>query len=78
MAKKGYNYPIKKKIPLILLLNLFGIIIISHFLRFVNIFNAIYQITFREVEKSLPPGGRWHAERDGRSLRKLKFILTLL
>ena len=54
MAKKGYNYPIKKKIPLILLLNLFGIIIISHFLRFVNIFNAIYQITFREVEKSLP------------------------
>ena len=61
MAKKGYNYPIKKKIPLILLLNLFGIFIISQFGRFVNIFSKIHQITFREVEKSLPPGGRWHA-----------------
>ena len=47
MAKKGYNYPIKKKIPLILLLNLFGITIISHFLRFVNMFSEIYQLTFR-------------------------------
>ena len=50
MAKKGYNYPIKKKIPLILLLNLFGTVIISHFLQFVNIFG-----------KNLPnylPGGR--------------------
>ena len=30
---------------------------------------------------SLPPGGRWHAKRDGRSLRykrqsKIKFIIT--
>ena len=24
-------------------------------------YSEIYQITFREVEKSLPPGGRWHA-----------------
>ena len=54
IANKGSNYPIKKKIPLILLLNLFGIIIISHFLRFVNMFSEIYPITFREVEKSLP------------------------
>ena len=41
MAKKGYNYPIKKKIPLILLLNLFGTVIISQFLRFVNMFSEI-------------------------------------
>ena len=41
MAKKGYIYPIKKKIPLILLLNLFGIFIISHFFWFVNIFSEI-------------------------------------
>ena len=54
MAKKGYNYPIKKKIPLILLLNLFGIFIVSHFLRFVNMFDEFYMITFREAEKSLP------------------------
>ena len=52
MAKKGYNYPIKKKIPLILLLNLFGITIIAQFLRVVNIFSKIYQINFREVEKA--------------------------
>ena len=52
MAKKGYNYPIKKKIPLILLLNLFGTVIIAQFSRFVNIFSEIYPITFREVEKS--------------------------
>lgn len=37
-GEKRYFYPIKKKIPLILLLNLFGIVIISHFLCFVNIF----------------------------------------
>ena len=42
MAKKGYNYPIKKKIPLILLLNLFGIPIITHFEQFVNIFSEFY------------------------------------
>ena len=53
MAKKGYNYPIKKKIPLILLLNLFGSFIISQFARFVNIFVKFYNITLREVEKSL-------------------------
>ena len=41
MAKKGYNYPIKKKIPLIPLLNLFGTVIISKFLRFVNMFSEI-------------------------------------
>ena len=33
---------------------LFGIFIISHFLQFVNMCDKIYQITFREVEKSLP------------------------
>ena len=48
MAEKGYIYPIKKKIPLILLLNLFGMAIISQFLRFVNIVFEIYKITFRE------------------------------
>ena len=44
MAKKGYNYPIKKKIPLILLLNLFGITTISHILWFVNIFRKILSL----------------------------------
>ena len=39
-GEKRYNYPIKKKIPLILLLNLFGITIISQFSRFVNIFSG--------------------------------------
>ena len=53
MAKKGYSYPTKKKIPLILLLNLFGIIIISLFSLFVNVFMEFYSITFREA-KSLP------------------------
>jgi len=38
MAKKGYNYPIKKKIPLILLLNLFGILIIHFFRKYFNSF----------------------------------------
>ena len=38
MAKKEYDYPIKKKIPLILLLNLFGSYIISQFSAFVKIF----------------------------------------
>ena len=33
---------------------LFGNFIISHFLRFVNIFYDFLKITFREVEKSLP------------------------
>ena len=41
MAKKGYKSPIKKKIPLILLLNLFGIYIIAQFLRFVNILSRV-------------------------------------
>jgi len=31
-----------------------------------------------ELTKSLPPGGRWHAERDGRSLRDFRFALTSL
>ena len=31
-----------------------------------------------ELTKSLPPGGRWHAERDGRSLRDFGVKLTLL
>ena len=67
MAKKGYNYPVKKKIPLILLLNLFGITIISLFLRFVNMFSEIYSITFREVEKSLPcvKGGGLRSKTEG-------------
>ena len=54
MAKKGYNYPIKKKIPLILLLNLFGISIISQLLLFVNIFSKIYQIVPRYVKAVIP------------------------
>ena len=48
MAKKGYNYPIKKKIPLILLLNLFGSFIVSQFFPFVNRFCEFYKITFRK------------------------------
>ena len=44
MEKKRYNYPIKKKKPIILLLNSFGRIIIPQFLRFVNMFNKIQQI----------------------------------
>ena len=66
MAKKGYNYPVKKKIPLILLLNLFGIFIISQFLRFVNIFSRISSricsITFQKV-KSLALRERWRRSR---------------
>ena len=54
MAKKGYNYPIKKKIPLILLLNLFGIIIISHFLQSVNIFCENLPNYLPGGRKSLP------------------------
>ena len=53
MAKKGYNYPIKKKIPLILLLNLFGFFIISQLFCFVNIFREILSHYLPEVEKSL-------------------------
>ena len=44
MAKKGYTYPVKKQTPLILLLNLFGNFIVSHFMLFVNIFHEIFQI----------------------------------
>ena len=29
------------------------------------------------LTKSLPPGGRWHAKRDGRSLRDFEVRLTL-
>ena len=54
MAKKGYIYPIKKKIPLILLLNLFGAIIISQFSRFVNIFSKILSNYLPGDKKSLP------------------------
>ena len=43
MAKKGYNYPIKKKIPLILLLNLFGILIIHFFRMYSSYFLEIYK-----------------------------------
>ena len=53
MAKKGYIYPIMKKIPLILLLNLFGTIIISQFFRFVNRFNKSLEKTFRDTQGSL-------------------------
>ena len=60
MAKKGYNYPIKKKIPLILLLNLFGITIIPQFLWFVNMFDKIYIITFRETKNTFLRE-EWHA-----------------
>ena len=30
------------------------------------------------LTKSLPPRGRWHAKRDGRSLRDFGFVLTSL
>ena len=53
MAKKGMPFYTEKD-TVILLLNLFGTIIISHFLRFVNMLNEFCLITFREVEKSLP------------------------
>ena len=36
MVKKRYNYPIKKKIPLILILNLFRVFSIPQSSRFVN------------------------------------------
>ena len=66
MAKKGYNIPIKTKIPLILIFSLCSIFIIPHFLRFVNKFDEIYIITFRKVEKSLPcVKGGGTAFRDG-------------
>ena len=54
MAKKGYNIPIKTKIPLILIFSLCSISIIPQVLQFVNIFDEIHIITFRDVEKSLP------------------------
>ena len=44
MAEKGYICPIKKKIPLIPLLNLFGNISISHFLSNVKMFVKICRI----------------------------------
>ena len=31
-------------------------------------------ISIGTAHKSLPPGGRWHAERDGRSPRNLQFM----
>ena len=35
-------------------------------------------VTSKRLTKSLPPGGRWHAQRDGRSPRDFIFVLTLL
>jgi hypothetical protein len=43
MAKKGYNIPIKTKIPLILIFSLCSIFIIPQFLKFVNIFSGFLQ-----------------------------------
>ena len=31
-----------------------------------------------ELTKSLPPGGRWHAERDGRSLRDFEVLTSFV
>ena len=50
--RKGYNIPIKTKIPLILIFSLCSIFIIPHFLRVVNKFDIVYLITFRKVEKA--------------------------
>ena len=51
--QKGIKPLIKiRRFPLIIIRFLFGITIISHFLRFVNMFIEIYQFTFRAVEKS--------------------------
>ena len=73
MVKKGYNYSIKKKITLILLLNLFGIFIISQFLRFVNIFREFLSNCLWEDRKSLPcvKGGGTACRDDG--IVKAKF-----
>ena len=66
MAKKRYNYPIKKKIPLILLLNLFGITIVAQFLRLVNIFSKILFNHLLGGRKEPPLcKGRWLAKQDG-------------
>ena len=74
MAKKGYNYPIKKKIPLILLLNLFGITIIAKFLRLVNIFSKILSKYLLGGRKEPPLcKGRWLAKQDG-GIVKAKFL----
>ena len=54
MTTKGYNYPKKIKIALAKIFSWFGILIISHLGRFVNMFIEIFKITFREVEKEPP------------------------
>ncbi len=54
MTTKGYNYPKKIKIALAKIFSWFGILIISHLGRFVNMFIEIFKNTFREVEK-VPP-----------------------
>ena len=53
MAKKGYNIPIKTKIPLIQIFSLCSIFIISQFLRFVNIFSGILS-NYLPAGRSLP------------------------
>ncbi len=67
MAKKGYNYPIKKKKLLIPLLNLFGTIIIPPFLRFVSIFSEILSNYLPRDIKSLPcvKGGGVRSKTEG-------------
>ena len=67
MAKKGYNYPIKKKIPLILLLNLFGMVIISQISRFVKIFSENLSNYLPGGRKSLPcvKGGGLRSKTEG-------------
>ena len=46
--------PYRQNIPIYQIFDLFGTSIIAHFLGFVNMYSEIYQITFLEVEKSLP------------------------
>ena len=73
MAKKGYIYPIKKKIPLIILLNLFGTVIISQFSRFVNILVKIYPNYLPRGRKKPPLcKGRWVAQARRRDCKRQK------
>ena len=71
MAKKGYNIPIKTKIPLIQIFSLCSSFIISRFLRFVNMLS---KILFNHLPggRKKPPlcKGRWHAKRDGRIVKE--------
>ena len=78
--KKGTIPPIKIERPLALKVYsvLCSKLIISHFMRLVNMFDEIYIITFREVEKSLPcVRGGGTACRDGGVVKSWIYIKTI-